>query len=72
MAQKVELKLKVAGSSPAEVHFFFLLPQKCCFIETNQASAGFDCPRLNNHYVEEFAVTEYTTQVGRLTYQVVC
>ena len=39
LAQKVEhqcTKLKVTGSSPAEVHFF-LLPYKCCFIHTNHA-----------------------------------
>ena len=40
LAQKVEhqrSKLKVAGSSPAEVHFFSY-PKKCCFNQTNQTN----------------------------------
>ena len=53
LAQKVEhqrTKLKVAGSSPAEVHFF-LLPKKCRFIQTDQARLGLVALDLNNHYV---------------------
>ena len=46
LAQKVGhqcTKLKVTGSSPTEV-YFFLLPQKCCFIQTDQARLGVGCP----------------------------
>ena len=53
LAQKVEhqrTKLKVAGSSPAEVHYF-LLPKKCRFIQTDQARLGLVALDLNNHYV---------------------
>ena len=53
LAQKVEhqcTKLKVAGSSPTEVHFFSC-PEKCCFIQTNQARLGLVAPDLINHYV---------------------
>ena len=48
LAQKVEhqrTKLKVAGSSPAEVHFFSY-PEKCRFIQTNQARLGLVAPGL--------------------------
>ena len=53
LAQKVEhqhTKLKVAGLSPAEVHFFSY-PEKCCFIQTNQARLGLVALDLINHYV---------------------
>ena len=48
LGQKVEhqhTKLKVTGSSPTEVHFF-LIPKKCCFIQTNQARLGLVAPDL--------------------------
>ena len=58
LAQKVEhqlTKLKVASSSPAEVHSFSY-PKECCFM-TNQAMLGLVALDLNNHYVCEFEVT---------------
>ena len=54
LAQKVEhqcTKLKVVGSSPTEVHTFFLLPKICGFIQTNQAMLGLVALDLDNHYV---------------------
>ena len=55
LAQKVEhqgTKLKVAGSSPAEVHFV-RVPQKSTFFfyPKNAAWLGLVALDLNNHYV---------------------
>ena len=49
MAQKVEhqrTKLKVAGLSPAEVHFFSC-PEKMLLYSDKPGQAGFGCPGLN-------------------------
>ena len=54
LAQKVEhqrTKLKVAGSSPAEVHFSPAL-KKYCFIQTNQARLGLVALDLMSDYLQ--------------------